>query len=293
MEAHGILSKYYQNLYVTGELNPYGHTTQLSIDCAAVGCGSPGFFTFVAKKNVVQTGTHFMESPGPTIAYPEPQTKVLVSYPRATIEWSGGKPWTHVGPPTGIRCDSLKDVVSTNKPGCVYYWYTPTYVVDFLGPMPNIARNILYGQLALRTRPGFPGTDSIPGGQVLVRGPRETTDPDNPTGKIEFDKLSRDVACPKSIPRPPGQNCDEYPFASTWQGAHWVPATEWTCKFVPKGENDFQGGDITKFFNQNRLWRNPTGKVIDSTGRKQGAFWVSVTNSSTTPPSFKQCQDHM
>ncbi|WP_443072931.1 NucA/NucB deoxyribonuclease domain-containing protein [Streptomyces sp. NBC_01451] len=25
--------------------------------------------------------------------------------------------------------------------------------------------------------------------------------------------------CPSSLPRPEGKQCDEYPFASTWEGA--------------------------------------------------------------------------
>ena len=110
----------------------------------------------------------------------------------------------------------------------------------------------------------------------------------------EFSDLSRAVACPSSIPRPPGQNCDEYPFASTWQGAEWVPSDQWSCRMVPSSENDTQGGDLTKFFDGNRLQRNPTGYDIDpSQQRLLGAFWVSVANAPSTPPSFAQCQNHL
>ncbi|MQY06257.1 hypothetical protein [Actinomadura macrotermitis] len=36
---------------------------------------------------------------------------------------------------------------------------------------------------------------------------------------------------------------------------------------VPKGENDTQGGDTNKFFDANRVWRNPTGKAAEAKHR--------------------------
>ncbi|WP_221354336.1 NucA/NucB deoxyribonuclease domain-containing protein [Streptomyces beigongshangae] len=32
-------------------------------------------------------------------------------------------------------------------------------------------------------------------------------------------RQNRNTACPSSLERPAGKQCDEYPFASTWQGA--------------------------------------------------------------------------
>ncbi|MGI5420253.1 NucA/NucB deoxyribonuclease domain-containing protein [Actinomadura luteofluorescens] len=283
---------YFRTNYVTGELVESMLTATFSIDCGGT-CGTPVPKTFIAQKGVVQQHDHFMESAGSSITFPQPQTKIKFAYPGAVIEGSEGNS-THLGPPTGVRCDSLTDAVSTGKPGCVYYWYTPTYEVKYGAgaPMPTIAENILFAQLALRSRPGFPGTGSIPGGQPLVRGPAKIADPKDGVLK-DFDELSRRVSCPGSIPRPTGQTCDEYPFASTWQGAEWVPGDQWSCRFVPKAEQDYQGADIRKFHDDNRLWRNPTGKVTDTTGRPQGAYWVWVSNAPTTPPSFTQCQNHM
>ncbi|MFU0236950.1 NucA/NucB deoxyribonuclease domain-containing protein [Streptomyces scabiei] len=48
---------------------------------------------------------------------------------------------------------------------------------------------------------------------VRTRSPRET-----PPQKID---KNRGKACPSSLERPPGRSCDEYPFASTWQGAKY------------------------------------------------------------------------
>lgn len=67
---------------------------------------------------------------------------------------------------------------------------------------------------------------------------------------------SREVSCPGSI-KPPssqkGYSCDEYPFASTWKGAYHVGADEWTCRWVPPAEQQYQANDIQKFTDDNRI----------------------------------------
>lgn len=281
---------YYQNQYVLGELNPDLLTATFEIGCTNGGCGTPTKAVFTAKRGVIQSHTQDMESAGSQIAFPNPQTLVTYEYPGAYLKEDMP---LHVGPPTGIRCDSKENVTRSRKPGCVYHWYTPVYEVDYTGPMPTIAQNILFGQLGLRSHPGFPGNNTTPGGQPLVRGPAQIKDPR--TGELtDFSDISRAVACPGSIPKPPGMTCDEYPFASTWNGAYWVKADDWTCRLVPAAENSYQSNDIQKFTDDNRLWRNPDGKTAHTTGsRKQGSFWVAVTNAPSTPPTFNQCQKHL
>lgn len=282
---------YAEPVLAQGGWDPSGAVIKITHKCSNPGCPDASKQSFTSgpiQLNTLYSHKFTMTSDGSATVYPNLQSFIGVDMP----PFPGGEKGDF-GAATGIQCDSRTDVISTQKPGCVYYWYTPNYVIDYKGTMPNIAKNILYGELALHSHPGFPGSNTVPGGQMLVRGP--TMIPDPKTGKpAVFKKLSRDVACPESIPRPSGKSCDEYPFASTWLGAEWVPATEWTCTFVPKGENDAQGGDLTKFTDENRLWRNPTGKVMDPTGtHKLGAYWVSVSNAPTSPPSVKQCQNHM
>jgi hypothetical protein len=281
---------YYQNEYLTGEMNPDLFTATFEIGCTNGGCGTPAKAVFTAKKGVIQSYTQDMESAGSQIAFPNPQTLVTYEYPGAYLKESMP---LHVGPPTGVRCDSKNDVIRSGKPGCVYHWYTPVYEVDYKGPMPNIAQNILFGQLALRKHPGYPGNNTTPGGPPLVRGPAKIKDPRS--GEMtEFSKISRSVACPDSIPKPGDLSCDEYPFASTWNGAYWVHADDWTCRLVPDTENNYQANDIQRFTDENRVWRNPDGKTIDTTGAgKQGSYWVVVKNAPSTPPTFDQCQDHL
>jgi hypothetical protein len=93
------------------------------------------------------------------------------------------------------------------------------------------------------------------------------------------EQANRDIACPsvRSIPpkpRPPGFSCDEYPFASTREGAasapragrtfdgcqvDWLPVLRagerapWSACLVPKVFNDYQGADIAAFYSGNRI----------------------------------------
>src|SRR5262249_60791508 len=63
------------------------------------------------------------------------------------------------------------------------------------------------------------------------------TDP----GLIE---ANRATACPDSYPRPDGKSCDEYPFASTYQGAAFIgggPRTFDWCQ-VDIGQPGSTGG---------------------------------------------------
>ncbi|MFG2129319.1 NucA/NucB deoxyribonuclease domain-containing protein [Streptomyces sp. NPDC048751] len=71
------------------------------------------------------------------------------------------------------------------------------------GPWPEVAKHIKDAQAT--DLPGKYGTTNY-----LTR----LTD----RRKI---KENREKACPSSLPRPAGKSCDEYPFASTWQGAKY------------------------------------------------------------------------
>jgi len=58
---------------------------------------------------------------------------------------------------------------------------------------------------------------------------------------------NRAVACP-SGQTPPGQSCDEYPMASTHQGAAFSAPGDWSIAFVTPGANDSQGGVLSSFY---------------------------------------------
>jgi len=79
-------------------------------------------------------------------------------------------------------------------------------------------------------------------------------------------------ACPSSIPRPSGYQCDEYPFRSTYQGAATGGGTQarsfpwcqmpdpqqtgssgWSRCFIPAGQNLSAGGLLGAFYSNERI----------------------------------------
>lgn len=62
---------------------------------------------------------------------------------------------------------------------------------------------------------------------------------------------NREALCPASRPRPPGQSCDEYPFAGSYEGggANGVGGWAW----VTESQNNAQGGYLSTFYQQKRI----------------------------------------
>ncbi|MGW6456008.1 NucA/NucB deoxyribonuclease domain-containing protein [Streptomyces sp. NPDC055078] len=88
------------------------------------------------------------------------------------------------------------------RAGVVFPDYVPTMQYSRTGPYPELAKHIAEAQAS-----GLPGARA---GEPLQRT----------TGTLL--RQNRDRSCPRgpgSYPRPAGKTCDEYPFASTWQGA--------------------------------------------------------------------------
>ncbi|MBB4141234.1 NucA/NucB deoxyribonuclease domain-containing protein [Microbacterium invictum] len=98
----------------------------------------------------------------------------------------------------GMRCD---DMFSHMQPGCVVPWVTPSIEYD-AATLPEFAAHVYQAQLS-----GLAGSRTLDTGP-LTRLTDET-----------LRDLNRAEACPASYPRPSGKSCDEYPFASTWEGA--------------------------------------------------------------------------
>ncbi|MEU7854552.1 NucA/NucB deoxyribonuclease domain-containing protein [Nonomuraea sp. NPDC049141] len=73
-----------------------------------------------------------------------------------------------------------------------------------------------------------------PGGVPLTRGSK--------------DDANRDKACPRSLPRPPGDldSCDEYPFNSTGEGAASEKGV--SCRMIDKAQNSKGGTELNLFY---------------------------------------------
>lgn len=105
-------------------------------------------------------------------------------------------PVSQTGPET--RCDNM---IPSLASGCVESTDTPEINYD-QGYWPNFGNHVDAAQQS-----------GLPGGEYW----------DNTTLHRTQDQdlmdANRGVACPASIPRPSGDDCDEYPFASTREGA--------------------------------------------------------------------------
>jgi hypothetical protein len=126
-----------------------------------------------------------------------------------------------------------------------------------MATLPNIAANIASIQAA---GPHHYGNSGYSPAYPLHR----TT---NPT----IMNANNNTACPPS-PRPvrlipdvgpPPSSCDEYPFASTYEGASQTTKPDWGTASVPVAQQNSQGGLISSFYQAQR--------ILDG-----DAFWVSV-----------------
>ena len=160
-----------------------------------------------------------------------------------------------LGPKLKVRCDNTRYMGPSRTGGCVYPQVFPTYTISTTGPYDQVAWHIAWAQNNLKNHWGWRGH-----GPALSRTVNKT-----------LIDANRDTACPKSIPRPAGKSCDEYPFASTNQGAFKNP--DFSCHMVPEAQNRNEGRYRQSWYNSVRLFQ----------GDK---FWVKVT----LPPTGAHAQ---
>ncbi|MGK5630082.1 NucA/NucB deoxyribonuclease domain-containing protein [Streptomyces sp. URMC 123] len=193
--------------------------------------------------DTTQTYTMTVSSPGTEITTDSmvPIVSVIPNLPGA--EAGTGM----VGAPIPVRCDNTPYVSPQGKGGCVYPRYTPTYELSTLdAKVDQVAWHIYWAQNNLNNAWGVKGR-----GPVLTR-----------TADTELIKKNRATACPPNTPRPVGTSCDEYPFASTHQGASKNP--DYSCHMVPDTQNTAEGRD----------YRNPWYKA--NRLLEEDPFWVSI-----------------
>ncbi|WP_331724222.1 NucA/NucB deoxyribonuclease domain-containing protein (plasmid) [Streptomyces longwoodensis] len=129
-----------------------------------------------------------------------------------------------------VRCDTA--MPGTSKPGCIMP-YIPEMVYNKAGEYPELAQHIEDAQ----------NVKNLPGKHGTTRYLTRLTD----KKKIED---NRDVACPKSLPRPSLLSCDEYPFASTWQGGS---TGNYSRRFIDEKQNSGGGRALANFYLYNRI----------------------------------------
>ncbi|GHE58294.1 NucA/NucB deoxyribonuclease domain-containing protein [Streptomyces capitiformicae] len=206
----------------------------------------------------------------PTVKFPQGRTldsvgNGTVSYKSAAIAPKKIKPkakttykytFTKAGyRPGGVsyasatyRCDNYYGSSRTNRSGCAFP-EAPTAV-----SMVGLAR-IDEGIRKLRARGGHYGDPN--GGKPLHWMINKTQEGKN-----------RAAVCPRSAPadmkRVGRTSCDEYPFASSYEGGTHLPANQRTITWVKVQENKSQGGRITAWRGQMHVMDRDPFYVITS-----------------------------
>ncbi|MFJ8387680.1 NucA/NucB deoxyribonuclease domain-containing protein [Streptomyces sp. NPDC094438] len=212
-------------------------------------CTTTGSTTQITFPRITRTWHLVLDSPG-TATVTDAQAPHL-NYEAAPYTPASGD----LGPKLGVRCDNTPRMSPVADGGCVYPQVTPTYDVSVTGPYDQVAWHIDWAQRNLKNHWGWKGH-----GPALTR----TLD------KALINK-NRGTACPSSIPRPAGKSCDEYPFASTHQGASVNPK-DFSCHMVPATQNTGEGRARKGWYNANRILENDP-------------FWVNVTNLPAGTPA--------
>lgn len=227
-----------------------GGKGSITIACPEQGSSSP--CTFTPSVNallpaVEATFSNSVTSPGTDITYRRPKPVLTLTANAASnpLVWD-------VTDGTNVRCDSNPGGGMAAN-GCVYFNYAPSYVLRTdNADTDSVAWHVLWAQRNLDGQWGWKGH-----GVALQR----LIDP-------AIQTLNREKAC-GDAPSIPDKSCDEYPFASTYQGAHFV-GTDYSCHMLNATDNELEGSRYR------RPWYNDNS-LID--GDK---FWVEVSGPGTT-----------
>jgi Deoxyribonuclease NucA/NucB len=142
-----------------------------------------------------------------------------------------------VGPTLKVRCDSMA-VFRPTKGGCVYQHATLNFLTISTADktVTSAAKFMAAAQKKIHNHAGWYGH-----GGALTRLTNASTISRN-----------RRVAC-KSVRSGKGQSCDEYPFASTNQGASLVPPNDSDSTALNAAQNSKVGTYLGYFLLHERI----------------------------------------
>ncbi|MFG2116632.1 NucA/NucB deoxyribonuclease domain-containing protein [Streptomyces sp. NPDC048718] len=161
--------------------------------------------------------------------------KILAS--GATPRWSftvpGATPSSSASfPAPVVRCDNALKGYPRSY-GCVFPQAKNVLQYSLSGPVKEVAKHIKDAQTS-----GLPG--AYGSRTVLQRLYDES--------KI---RANRRKSCPESLPRPAGKSCDEYAFASTYQGGSLLG--KYSRRMVNATQNTDAGRALNTFYTVNRI----------------------------------------
>jgi hypothetical protein len=165
------------------------------------------------------------------------------------LSTSGARPKVTALQTPDSRCDNT--IANTGPGGCVLSSFTPAYPESLSDPAVAQAVAVdLNGQWGIASHPGanYSNLHGVP----LHRSTSST-----------IKNANRAVSCPTSWPRPSGMQCDEYPYASTLEGA--ASGGGYHAEMILQGHNSMQGGRLGWWLTSNRIF-------------DREAYWVAISS---------------
>lgn len=167
------------------------------------------------------------------------------------------------GKPVGFRCDKATYIVSKKDGGCIFSQVMATWNISLSNPdVKEVAEHI---ELAL-TKPGTGTYPPAPGGKkVLIPGFASTGHPLTrlySNYDLTLYRANRATAVKACVAKwgigyAQGKKyqCDEYPFASTYQGASTAKGNPWwySVQVLKASENMAAGTSLATFLRENRI----------------------------------------
>lgn len=158
---------------------------------------------------------------------------------RSVASWTfSNREWVAPSEPTklstvDVRCDNALPG-APRQVGCVTLAAVPVLSYSQTGPWPEVAKHIKDAQAT-----GLPGKYGTTNYLTRLTDRKKSQE-------------NRDKACPSSLERPPGKSCDEYPFASTWQGAKYGNG-KFSRRMVNAKQNTDAGKALKGFYTYSRV----------------------------------------
>ncbi|MFD7606153.1 NucA/NucB deoxyribonuclease domain-containing protein [Streptomyces mirabilis] len=159
------------------------------------------------------------------------------TYNNATATWSDNGTYQSAGRGLANRCDSYLGIysgINASARGCVNETFIPTLTYSAVAnpAVSDVAQHVYSAQASLPSHWGVPSE-----GNWLSRD-TDLTD----------QAANRMTACTGVLP-----SCDEFPLASTHQGAAFSAAGDWSAVTVSASANSSQGGITGAFYTSNRM----------------------------------------
>jgi hypothetical protein len=227
---------------MTGVVASAATTGDVTLGCAECHASEPSP-PFLFEEGVPITHEFTVSSPGKAIAATT-QTPTL-SVDNADAENGAASADLHA---VFARCDSEDIFGGSPTSGCVNDLFKPTFEISATGAAKEVAEHIAKAQSD--PKKGHWGLEGH--GKPLSRT----------TNQAQI-RANRNAACP-SRRKPPkkGLSCDEYPFASTHEGA--ASNSEFSWAWVALAQNTLAGRELGLFYKKNRILNDDE-------------FWVAVT----------------